>query len=123
MNNGTGNSQTAGGGVMSEHTKEPWRELDFYQDVPGEVVGTHCLNCADYDRARACVNALAGMNPEGVAEAMEALVAAGKELHEVIEWHRVEKTPLRFAELSSIANVMHRVRAALAAVRQQEVSK
>jgi hypothetical protein len=32
-----------------------------------------CMSLEDYDRARACVNALADLNPDGVEDALAAL--------------------------------------------------
>lgn len=54
--------QTEDGGA---HTKEPWTEIP--------MSGTCCMNLADYNRIIACVNALAGMNPEALPKVVEAL--------------------------------------------------
>jgi hypothetical protein len=48
-------------------TPEPW---DPYPDTSVRFVE---LRLEDYRRAVACVNALSGLNPEGVAEAVAAL--------------------------------------------------
>lgn len=52
---------------MSEHTKEPWGLCAHTIVARAGFV----LPGADYDRARACVNALAGKNPEWLGRVVE----------------------------------------------------
>lgn len=51
-------------------TKEPWDSFGLDKDFSN---GETLINLIDYERARACVNALSGLNPEGVKKAIEAL--------------------------------------------------
>lgn len=67
----------------SEHTPEPWPEPSYqndtgpnddYFDQWHEIAGIADFNKeADAKRARACVNALAGLNPDAVKDVVEAL--------------------------------------------------
>lgn len=63
---------------MTEHAKEPWTEKTFPCSNPGDWINGEksqdrfSLAKRDYDRAMACVNALAGMKPEKLAGLINA---------------------------------------------------
>lgn len=77
---------------MGKWTPEPWRGWDAYDIVgPGNqtVINDAIFwTTQDRDRAVACVNALAGLNPEAVVEAVETLRAIAHESGTVIECGR-----------------------------------
>jgi hypothetical protein len=59
---------------MSEakHAPEPWGDPYQREEPHGYMGDCAIVPLDDYDHARRCVNALAGMNPEAVAELVEA---------------------------------------------------
>jgi len=58
--------------MSAEHTPEPWLRFDA---ACQQIKGDRCvrLHAADYERARACVNALAGMDPAAVGDVVECM--------------------------------------------------
>lgn len=61
---------------MSQHTKEPWQEgtHELVKVNPLQVGYAHrAVPIQDYEQAKRCVNACAGLNPEKYGDVMEAL--------------------------------------------------
>ena len=78
---------------MSEHTKEPWlpHAIPVYDDgVEYEDRWTR-LTVRDYERARACVNAMASRCPDKLPELEAAIVIAIATLEGVAAVHSCER--------------------------------
>jgi hypothetical protein len=62
---------------MTKHTPEPWKLLEDMPTWPQASTLAEprhaVMNLDDYRRAVACVNALAGLNPEAVPDVVAAL--------------------------------------------------
>ena len=65
---------------MQTNYREPWQHVyghdthNVKRDKAGRMLGPITMGLDDYDRACACVNALAGLNPEAVADVIDALI-------------------------------------------------
>ena len=57
---------------MSKHMKEPWTNDNRVVQNTGVGRNYAKLDMEDWNHAAACVNALAGLNPEAVPELVEA---------------------------------------------------
>ena len=58
--------------TRSDHTPEPWGP-DEGPLMVGRIEPMTLLTTRDYKRARICVNAFAGLNPEGLTNILNAL--------------------------------------------------
>ncbi len=80
---------------MTDYTPEPWAEYD--NDLP------KTLNAADYDRARACVNACAGIPTEQLGD-VKALVEAANKAPQYIQICKQEEELAGRPNLAVMAN-------------------
>ena len=97
------------------HTKEPWHiRADMFGDLSirnkqGELITADCSDDQEL-RIVACVNALAGLNPEGIVDAIDALrtigfmlISLGSDINSdhLRAWQEMVKTALDRVELGA----------------------
>jgi len=86
-----------------KHTPEPWPEkpsrLNLHDTPPyiSDRMGCIQISLENYAHARACVNALAGLNPEAVADVIGLLTRNGKESPKTLDSSNV-RTIMRSME-------------------------
>lgn len=69
---------------MSEHTPEPWPEPDKNGHISEPRIG--CMDYANYMRARACVNACAGIDdPQDLRTQRDDLLSAAEAQQELLD--------------------------------------
>jgi hypothetical protein len=99
---------------MSEakHAPEPWGDPYQREEPHGYMGDCAIVPLDDYDHARRCVNALAGLRPEAVAE----LVEAARHWIAVEDGWHADNGPATTPIVDAVNAAAKRLRASLAAL-------